>query len=282
MLSRWTTILIFVITSCSSKKDDLRINVLFKHSFAHPLKLTVEKTKNTSKAFVEVLKYEKSYDSLVLITHDSSILSKEELEKFFDILGNTSLLELYSDSSGMFVADGGATYFSVVQGTTRNDFIAGDFAALNKGNRYQQLLDATFYLLYAKFPDLEKFIEQNHRYHLNDLPVKIRGKNPRQIRLWANYFDNDSVLLSEFLKEFPQGEPLIVDISNIESFAHIESSLLHFQTTHPKIVWVIGDVERNYSNDIWEAYKRPGLDTARMFKDTIEAKNYLLRLENGG
>jgi hypothetical protein len=174
MLNRWMYISIFVLLSCSSRNHkDLKINVFFRHSFARPLNLKIEKTKDDAKAFVEVLQYGDSSDSLVLLQLDSALLSKEEWANFVDILGNTSLLELRSDSSGMFDGDGGATYFSVIQDKVKNEFIAGDAAAFSAGNPYEHLIEAAFYLLYSKFPRLEKFVERNRRYYSRDFRVKV-------------------------------------------------------------------------------------------------------------
>jgi hypothetical protein len=278
MPGTWIYILAVLLLSCSSNRhNNVEINVFFRHSFARPLNFKIEKTNEQAKAFVEVLEYRKFIDSLTMVRDDSAVLSKKELDRFLDILGHTSLLDLRSDSSGIGDADGGETYFSITVDTEKNDFVVGDAATLHKNNVYERLINAVFYLLYTKFPAIEESIEQNHRYYPHDFPVKVRGLHPRQIRLWGKYFENDAALLSKLLKDIPEKEPIIIDVSNIQSFGYIESVLLDFQKAHSKMVWVIGEVQQGERDYEWSFYKRSGLDTARMFADTIQAKEYLFR-----
>lgn len=238
-------IISLIFSGCRSKdrldiSNDFSISISFRHSFAKPMDLHIRQTNNHAVASVEIFDYRNAGHP---ISSEKTDLSNEEVKQFIKLLKNTPVFSLNSDSTmrGQHT-DGGTTYFDAVQGNKKNKFEVEDWVTMDKGTRYDALIEAAFYVLNRKFPRFESYIEENQMYHPHGFPVKVRGQNPKIVRLYGRYFDEDSLQLANLLSQFDKTEPLILDLSNIQTIASIEQLLLDFDHTHSRVAWVIRPV----------------------------------------
>lgn len=274
-------ILTLILTACKqadtlNKSDDFILEINFEQSFATPIKFHIGKSGNGATLYFT----RTILDSVppLLVSTDTAKLAEVALQGFFTRLKKVSLFSLPSDTtSSIGNTDGQTTRVIVVQGKGKHYF-AFDHPSRKRHPYYYSLLDAAFDLMYHHFNKYEAEIEQNQEKLDYGLAIKRRGTNPVIIRMYGTYH-NDSKNAQEYLYNLPKDKNIILDFTNLGTLTFIIEALTKIEKTHPKLTWVTGKGESDWA--IRQILIDNGLDSTRMFRDTITAANWLIQKHGG-
>ena len=225
------------------KSKDFSLEVDFEQSFASPLQFKLARRNAKTEAIVTATTLKPVAG---LIKSDTVQLSETDLHDFLKKIEHAPLfslrsLPLYYEGD----TDGQTTFITVKQNGKTNTF-QFDYALRKKAAPYYVMLDAVFDLMYQRFDKFESCIEENQLKLDYGLAVKERGENPLVIRMYGTYH-KDAKAAMYYLYSLPKDKKIIVDFSNLGTISFIIDAVVDIERTHPKIAWVVGDRESDWS-----------------------------------
>lgn len=267
-------LLCILFTTCHhidslEKSKDFSLGVSFEQSFASPIQFKLSRRNAKTEAVVTVTSLATN-----LLQSDTAQLSETDLQDFLKKVEHTPLFSL--SSLPLYYkgdTDGQTTFVTVKQNGKTNTF-QFDYASRKKATQYYILLDAVFDLMYKRFGKFESFIEENQEKLDYGLAIKERGKNPLIIRMYGTYH-KDTKAAQQYLYNLPKNKKIIIDFSNLGTIHFIIDAVVAIEKTHPKIAWVTGDQKSDWARK--DVMVDRGLDTTRMFRNTVTAEMWMLQ-----
>jgi hypothetical protein len=206
------------------------------------------------------------------------LLTERQLQDFLKQVENVPLFSLPSDTTlSIGNTDGQTTRVTVMQGGRRHWF-AVDYPSRKNGPHYYRLLDAAFQLMYCHFNKYEAAIEQNQEKLDYGLAVKQRGRDPVIVRMYGTYH-KDAKAAQKYLYNLPRDRNVIIDFSNLGTLTFIIDALGQIEKTHSRLVWVVGEAKSDWA--IKKIMIARGMDSTRMFRDTLSATKWLIQKNAG-
>ncbi len=266
-------ILISFFSSCNGDKDHrtitpdkLSINIGFYPSFHLPVQLRLHKNGDTGYLTCKVLARDASYK---VVSFDSVLLNKNDLDTFFRILDTISLLKIPYDTLDIG-NDGITIYVDIIQDGQTNKFWSWSPSRKNQPTQYK-FLDAVFDLINKKLPKEENYIEDVQDYLSYGLGIKIKGENPMIIKMYGDYSIDDANELQLFFDSLPRDKPIIMNMSNFGGMGSIlDDYFTVCDRKHEKMIWVTPGNLRNY-------FAQVGIDTNKMAPDIESAKKMAIQ-----
>jgi hypothetical protein len=270
--------------SCKNNSDLKEVQVLFRPSFLHPTKFTIDIKNKTIeqytfqnsyyvKEWIDSTSYrENRKDTLVVHYQKTFPIDNETLDKFLSELKESQLDSTIQHQRAILDGIG----FRVSKINVKNDTISLTSNITRREEESQleyKLLDAFFELSYKSIDDYDGItvIENIQNYFSYGLPIKKANKNPVEYRIWGSLTGcrDDNQELLDFLKNIPDDKPIIFDLRNgsiaiclLEVFAEYENR---------KNIYYYGSSDFSYINK--------KIDEIEKGSDSIEIEEFELNAE---